>query len=77
MIDSVVLEYLAKVPKLSIMLTLDDDFLAIFLVFYRKFAAPSTLLHGLIAKFEEASRSAIDYMLQMIIQTRYLIAESV
>ena len=52
-------------------LTVDDDFLTIFLVFYRKFAAPSKLLHSLIAKYEEANRSAVDYMLQMIVQTRY------
>jgi hypothetical protein len=42
-----------------------------FLAFYRKFAAPSKLLHSLIAKYEEGSRSAIDYMLKMIVQTRY------
>jgi hypothetical protein len=49
----------------------DEEFLTIFLAFYRKFAAPSKLLHSLIAKYEEGSRSAIDYMLKMIVQTRY------
>jgi hypothetical protein len=43
----------------------------IFLVFYRRFAAPSKLLESLIARFNEASQSAVDYMLQMIVQTRY------
>src|SRR5271170_1013180 len=50
----------------------DEDFRTIFLVFYRRFAAPSRLLQSLIAKFEEATRSAIDIMLQMIRQTRYI-----
>jgi hypothetical protein len=53
------------------MLNADNEFLTIFLVFYRKFAAPSKLLKSLIAKFEEAARSAVDYLLQMIVQTRY------
>jgi hypothetical protein len=53
-------------------LTVDDDFIFLFLIFYRKFAAPSKLLQSLISKFEEASRLAVDYMLQMIAQTRYL-----
>jgi hypothetical protein len=48
----------------------DEEFIFIFLVFYRKFAAPSRLLQSLIAKFEEASNSAVDTMLQMIAQTR-------
>jgi len=52
-------------------LIVDDEFLTIFLAFYRKFAAPSKFLQSLIAKYEEASRSALDYMLQMIVQTRY------
>jgi hypothetical protein len=52
-------------------LIVDDDFIFIFLVFYRKFAAPSKLLQSLIAKFKEATESAIDYMLQMIPQMRY------
>ena len=56
-----------------LVLTVDDDFLTIFLVFYRKFAAPSKFLRSLIAKYEEAKRSAVDYMLQMIVQTRYFI----
>jgi hypothetical protein len=51
-------------------LTVDEDFIFIFLVVYRKFAAPSRLLQSLIAKFEEASNSAVDCMLQMIAQTR-------
>jgi hypothetical protein len=42
------------------------------LVFYRKFAAPSKLLESLIGKYEEAQRAAVDYMLQMIVQTRYV-----
>ena len=54
-------------------MTLDDEFLNMFLVFYRKFAAPSKLLECLIAKYEEATRSAVDYMLQMIVQTRYIV----
>jgi hypothetical protein len=52
-------------------LIVDQDFMFIFLVVYRKFAAPSRLLQSLIAKFEEASTSAVDYMLQMIAQTKY------
>jgi len=48
----------------------DEDLLTIFLAFYRKFAAPSKLLDSLLAKFEEAGRSAVDYILQMIVQTR-------
>lgn len=55
---------------LKVLLIVDEDFIFIFLVFYRKFAAPSKLLQSLIAKFQEATESAIDYMLQMIAQTR-------
>jgi hypothetical protein len=54
-------------------LIVDEEFLTMFLAFYRKFAAPSKLLQSLIAKYEEGSRSAIDYMLKMIVQTRYSI----
>lgn len=54
------------------LLIVDDDFIFTFLVFYRKFAAPCNLLRSLIAKFKEATDFAIDYMLQMIIQTRFL-----
>jgi hypothetical protein len=54
------------------LLIIDDDFIFTFLVFYRKFAAPCNLLRSLIAKFKEATEFAIDYMLQMIVQTRYL-----
>ena len=52
------------------LLIADVEFLNIFLVFYRRFAAPSKLLESLIAKYEEASISAVDYILQMIVQTR-------
>ena len=54
------------------LLIVDDDFIFTFLVFYRKFAAPCNLLRSLIVKFKEATDFAIDYMLQMILQTRYL-----
>lgn len=52
------------------MLTVDDDFITVFLVFYRKFAAPSRLLRALITRYKEAESRAIDYMLQMVVQTR-------
>ena len=62
--------YVNSLTKLS----LDDDFITTFLVFYRKFAAPSKLLQTLVSRFEEASRLAVDYMLQMIAQTRYFLS---
>lgn len=55
------------------MLMIDNDFALIFLVVYRRFAAPSKLLNSLISKFEEATTHAIDSILRMIIQTRYLL----
>jgi len=48
----------------------DEDFIFIFLVVYRKFAAPSRLLRSILTRFKEAESRAIDYMLQMVVQTR-------